>query len=176
LELLTIVAIIGILAMIVYPNMSRLIPERRISSEARIIEGYLQKARVKASNVQRPIRVVINCNATPCWVESQRAVYEGSEVDHWVAEGDKRFINSMVAFMNASGGFGYDGEALPSDWKVFFAIYMPDSRVYSNPRPFELFLYNSEMKADVNPKDGWNLSVSNDSGRVLLKRDSRNTT
>jgi prepilin-type N-terminal cleavage/methylation domain-containing protein len=175
LELITVMAIIGILAMVVYPTLSHVLPNQRLSSEAKRIESFMQKARVKASNLQKPVRVVINCTGQnplvnpkkPCWIESQIAVYSGSSVDSWNPEGDRRYMNSSVMVMENNAG--YDGDA-PVDF-ISYAIYMPDSRVYSEPRPFDIFVYSSEVDAAVNPKEGWRVTVSNDSGRILTKQD-----
>jgi prepilin-type N-terminal cleavage/methylation domain-containing protein len=169
LELITVIAIIGILAMLIYPALSRFLPGQKISNEAKRVESFLQKARVKASTLQKPIRVVLNCAAKPCWIESQRAVYTGSTVDSWESEGDRRYFNSMVAVNKASMIVSYDGASTYVG--IHYAIYMPDGRVYSDPKPFDIFLYNADAPPAVNPKDGYRVTVSNDSGRIQTKRD-----
>jgi type II secretory pathway pseudopilin PulG len=174
LELITVIAIIGILAALVYPNLTSQIPNKKISGEAKRVESYLQKARMLSANIQRPVRVVINCVNNPCWIESQRAVYVGTNVDSWSSEGDRRYFNSVVAVNTSAASPGYDGDRRID--KVYYAIYMPDNRVFSDPRPFDIFLFNGDMNPSINPKEGFRISVSNDSGRVLNKRDSLTTS
>ena len=169
-ELLVAIGILAILSAVALPAMTKLLPNQRISGEARRIETSLQKARVKASTTQRPVRVVINCAASPCWVESQRAVYLEGQVDSWEPEGDRRKLTETAKVKAASLTPGFDGRITVPD--VYYAIYMPDGRVFSDPRPFDVYVYATGMAmsgAGV-PKDGWRLTITNDSGRLLTKR------
>ncbi|MDR2200062.1 MAG: prepilin-type N-terminal cleavage/methylation domain-containing protein [Deltaproteobacteria bacterium] len=174
LELIVVISILGILAVVAYPAMSRFVPNQKVSNEAKRVESFLQKARVNASTKQRPIRVVINCVASPCWIESQKAVYNGASVDSWTPEGDRRYFNTMVSLVNSTTTGGRDGaREVPG---VRYAIYMPDGRVYSDPRPFDIFLFSNQVDSAVNPKEGWRISVTKDSGRVATKRTELTTS
>ena len=168
-ELLVVIGVITILTAIALPAMSRLAPNQRISGEAKRIESFLQKARVKASTQQKPIRVVLNCAASPCWIESQRAVYVGAAVDSWAQEGDRRYLNAAANVTNANTAAGFDGKTHYPN--IRYAIYMPDGRVFSDPRPFDIYLYHTGVKLNgAEPTQGWRVTIGSDSGRVLTKR------
>ncbi|MDR2339196.1 MAG: prepilin-type N-terminal cleavage/methylation domain-containing protein [Deltaproteobacteria bacterium] len=178
-ELIVVISIVGILAMVSYPLMNRLLPNQRVSGEAKKVESFMQRARSKASNLQKPIRVVVNCTANPCWIESQRARYNEKVVDGWDSEGDRRYFNTSVAVTNSrplipsAPPLAFDGSAtFPG---IHYAIYMPDGRVYSDPRPFDIFLYDRNLDPLTNPTDGWRVTVSNDSGRINSKRIGSNS-
>jgi hypothetical protein len=48
---------------------------------------------------------------------------------------------------------------------------MPDSRVYSDPRPFDIFFYHKSTYAgDGTDTPGWRLALGPDSGRVKTER------
>jgi prepilin-type N-terminal cleavage/methylation domain-containing protein len=173
LELITVIAIVGILAAISYPLMSKLVPNQRIAAEGKRVESFLQKARAKSSNLQRPMRVVLNCTASPCWIESQRATYTNGVVDGWQSDGDRRTFNPDVNVSNTSSVTAYDGASTYAG--IRYAIYMPDGRVFSDPKPFDVFLFSNSVDPAQNPKDGWRVTVSNDTGRIQTKRDKLNT-
>jgi prepilin-type N-terminal cleavage/methylation domain-containing protein len=172
-ELLIAIAIIGILAAIAFPAMNRLIPDRQVTNEAKMVDSYLQKARLRSASTQKPIRVVINCTGPRCWIELQRAEYTMAAVTSWVAETTNRYYfnkNVTVANLLPPGTtYNYDGSSA-APVNVHYAIFMPDSRVYSDPRPFHIFIYS---KGDTSPQiEGWYITLSNDSGRVSIKRET----
>ena len=174
-ELITVIAIIGILAAIAFPALSRLVPNQKLSSDAKSVDAILQKARLRAATSQKPIRVVLNCSASPCWIELQTANYVNSAVTGWTAVLNERHtFNSTTTVGNSSTDYAFDGSsAAPSG--VRYAIFMPDSRVYSDPNPFDVFLYLSSASG-TNPKNGWRISLSSDSGRVLSKKEALSIT
>ncbi|MDR1315209.1 MAG: prepilin-type N-terminal cleavage/methylation domain-containing protein [Deltaproteobacteria bacterium] len=169
-ELLVVIAIVGILSLICYPAISRLVPNQRVSSEAKQVDAVMQKARLRAATAQRPVRVVLNCSASPCWVELQAAVYTLASVTSWAAEpGSRHFFAEGVAIANWSADYEFDG-ASAAPLGVRYAIFMPDSRVFSDPRPFDLFFYHgTQTEPD---KNGWRLTVGSDSGRVNTRRET----
>jgi Tfp pilus assembly protein FimT len=172
-ELLTVMGIIAILALIAFPVMSRLVPSQRVSSDAKRVDAFMQKARLRAATAQKPIRVVLNCAASPCWIELQTALYTGNAVTGWgTGSGDRHVFNNQVRVFTSTTSADFDG-ATKAPAGVRYAIFMPDSRVFSDPRPFDVFFYYSSP-ATVNPKEGFRLSVSNDSGRVSTKREAIN--
>ncbi|MDR1041669.1 MAG: prepilin-type N-terminal cleavage/methylation domain-containing protein [Deltaproteobacteria bacterium] len=171
-ELLVVIAIVGILSLICYPAMSRLVPNQRVSGEAKQVDAIMQKARLRAATAQRPVRVVLNCASTPCWVEMQAAVYTLESVTSWAAEaGTRHAFNSDVTVANWASSVEYDG-ASAAPLGVRYAIFMPDSRVYSDPRPFDLFFYHRTSTEAVKP--GWRLTLGADSGRVNTRREQLN--
>ncbi|MDR1546458.1 MAG: prepilin-type N-terminal cleavage/methylation domain-containing protein [Deltaproteobacteria bacterium] len=172
LELLLVIAVIGLLAALSYPALKRLLPDQQVRSELRRLESLMQKARQKASNIQKPVRVVVNCaraQAKTCVADLQTAVRRGSEVSGWETSlTDRRAFNAQVSAAAApqAGPAGHDGEkTFP---QVHWAIFMPDGRVFSDPRPFKLFMRHDSQSAEL--KKGWSLSVGNDSGRVFVER------
>ncbi|MDR3155254.1 MAG: prepilin-type N-terminal cleavage/methylation domain-containing protein [Deltaproteobacteria bacterium] len=167
-ELLVVIAIVGILSLIAYPLLSRILPDSRVSSEVKQTDSYMQKARLKAATVQKPVRVVISCAEDPCWIESQTAVYTGSAVTGWQADtGSRRRFAKGVSVADIAASPAHDG-ASKAPAGVRYAIFMPDSRVYSDPRPFDLFFYPSAVTSAE--KRGWRLTVGPDSGRVNTAR------
>ncbi|MDR2354530.1 MAG: prepilin-type N-terminal cleavage/methylation domain-containing protein [Deltaproteobacteria bacterium] len=171
-ELLIVIGIIAVLSLIAFPVLSRIIPGQRTANDAQRVEAYMQKARLRAATSSKPIRVVLNCSASPCWIEIQSAIYAGGTVTGWKADiGDHYTFSRDVKFMNSQASSSYDGaNRAPSG--VGYAIFMPDSRVYSDPRPFDIFIYYISSN---NPKAGYQVSLSNDSGRVNSKRASLTT-
>jgi Tfp pilus assembly protein FimT len=155
---------------IAFPALSRFVPNQKVSSEAKAVDSYLQKARLRAANSQKPIRVVINCAVNPCWVELQTAVYTGSAVTSWQSESsDRHYFDRAVTGANSLASYAFDG-ATAAPAGVRYAIFMPDSRVYSDPKPFDIFFYHTS--SSLPSKEGWRLSLSNDSGRVNTKRET----
>jgi prepilin-type N-terminal cleavage/methylation domain-containing protein len=173
-ELLTVMAIISILALILFPAMMSYLPDQRVKSDAKRMESFMQKARLKAATLQKPIRVVLNCAMSdrPCQLEMQTAIYSGSTVSGWNTDGAERyaFNSHVLARIDPRITNNPQGGVTPTN--VYWAIYMPDSRVYSAPRPFNVFIYYKDMPT---PIKGYLLTVSNDSGRVLSKRDQITT-
>ena len=174
-ELISVIAIIGILAAIAFPALSRLVPNQKLSSDAKSVDAILQKARLRAATSQKPIRVVLNCSASPCWIELQAAQYLNSAVVGWNAMNNERHVfSSGTAVGNSSPDYAFDGSsAAPSG--IRYAIFMPDSRVYSDPKPFDVFLYLGSATA-TNPKNGWRITLSSDSGRVFSKKEALTIT
>ncbi|MDR2349376.1 MAG: prepilin-type N-terminal cleavage/methylation domain-containing protein [Deltaproteobacteria bacterium] len=172
LELLTVIAIIGILAAIIFPTMSRLIPDRQLSNDARRVDALFQKARLRAATTQKPIRAVINCASasTPCVMELQAALYTNSAVSSWQTDpGERHVFNSNNRVSVYRTNPGRDGSD-PVPTGVTYAIFMPDSRVYSDPKPYEIFIHMKS--ADLAGATGYLLTLSNDSGRVSSKKET----
>jgi prepilin-type N-terminal cleavage/methylation domain-containing protein len=169
-ELIVVIGIVGILALIAYPAMSRIIPNQRVSSEAKQLDSLMQKARLRAATAQKPVRVVVNCSVNPCWFEMQYAVYTESAVTSWRTEtGSRHTLNNGVTIANSQATYDFDG-AGPAPAGVHYAIFMPDSRVYSDPRPFDVFFYHITSTGAEKP--GWRLSLGADSGRVTTRRQN----
>jgi prepilin-type N-terminal cleavage/methylation domain-containing protein len=170
-ELLVVIGIIAILMGVTYPLMIGYQPEIKVRGDARRLEALLMKARVLASNQHRPIRAVINCSLSGtnknCYADLQGAIYTEAEVTDWsLLPEEHQELNTIFKAVKKDPGATYDGE--PTTTGIFWAIFMPNGHAYSNPRPFELFLFdNSQESAE---KKGWILTVNNITGRVLLNR------
>jgi prepilin-type N-terminal cleavage/methylation domain-containing protein len=175
-ELLAVIAIVGILALITFPALARFVPNQRVSGEAKQVDAIMQRARLRAATSQKPVRVVVNCSGIPCWAEIQLARYTFGAVSGWEQEPGTRhpFSDDVTAVRRATGGaYSYDGAtAAPNG--VFYAIFMPDSRVFSDPRPFDVFFYHRATTTLM--KQGWRLSLGPDSGRVSTAKISMEVT
>ncbi|MDR1109711.1 MAG: prepilin-type N-terminal cleavage/methylation domain-containing protein [Deltaproteobacteria bacterium] len=173
LELIVGMAVIAILAGITYAGLSRYIPRYRVRAEAKVYDGLLQKARLLAATSQKPVRVVLDCAKAvndACLVNTQIASYTGAEVTDWrsVPNGDHELHPDVMAAKTPTPST-YDGSA--SYAGKYWTIFMPDSRVYSDPRPFALFFHIAGADTgQLTP--GWQISVSNDAGRIFLEQTS----
>jgi type II secretory pathway pseudopilin PulG len=168
-EVLIVVAVIAILSAVAYPLLRGPRAELKISGGARGLENLMQKARVMASSQQNSIRVVINCGLVgidSCYVDLQTAVLTDSAVTGWrLNYGERQVLDSSVQIAKKPATT-HDGAV--SQPNIFWSIFMPTGQVYSDPRPFELFL---SRKADLDAnKSGWWLEVNNVTGRVYLRR------
>jgi prepilin-type N-terminal cleavage/methylation domain-containing protein len=166
-ELILVVALIAIMAMVTYAALNRYVPGYRVRAEAKAFDGLLQKARLLAATSQKPVRVVLNCSKAvddTCAVITQVASFTGATVTDWtsVQNGRRVFHRSVMAVKlpkptTSDGSVTYPG--------IYWAIFMPDSRVFSDPRPFDLFFLNDTADLSKSPL-GWQISLSNDAGRI----------
>jgi prepilin-type N-terminal cleavage/methylation domain-containing protein len=83
-EMIVVVAIMAVLIAIAVPTYLSVVPRGEIKSDANTVMFLLQRARIAASNYQRPIRVLIDCTAAtragdkPCRLEAQAALFDGT--------------------------------------------------------------------------------------------------
>jgi prepilin-type N-terminal cleavage/methylation domain-containing protein len=88
-EILVVIIIIGVLMAIAVPTYLSIVPRGELRTDARSVMNLMQRARMSASNFQRPIRVLIDCtNATrgtsfgsydkPCRIAAQVAVFNSA--------------------------------------------------------------------------------------------------
>jgi prepilin-type N-terminal cleavage/methylation domain-containing protein len=82
-EMLVVILIMSVLLAIVVPTYMSVVPRSEIKSDASTVMNLLQRARMAASNYQRPIRVLIDCtDATrgggkePCRLEAQISLFD----------------------------------------------------------------------------------------------------
>jgi prepilin-type N-terminal cleavage/methylation domain-containing protein len=168
LELIIVIAIVGILAAIAVPSIARIAPNQRVASDAKMMGGLLQKARLRAATAQKPMRVVVVCKADPCWAEMQSAEYVGEDLDSWqTVTGTRMTFNTGVGVTDYSAAPTFDGSA-KAPAGVRYAIIMPDSTVRSDPKPFKLFLYNKNLTTELKP--GWVIDLGRDTGRIQTAR------
>jgi prepilin-type N-terminal cleavage/methylation domain-containing protein len=173
LELLVVIAIIGILTGVSYPLLKGQQPELKAKDGARQLESLLQRAKVLASSQFKPIRVVVDCSAASdvkgCVAELESAVYTEDEVTGWQKlSSDQREFDAILKAVKTTPTADFDGEeTIPG---IFWTIFMPNGKAFSNPRPFEVFLYHQDQKGPA--LDGWRVAVNNTTGRVSLTRDN----
>jgi prepilin-type N-terminal cleavage/methylation domain-containing protein len=172
LELIIVIVIIAILIGVSYPLMRGYQPSLKVRGGARQLESLMAKARVLAANQRQPIRVVINCSmpgeVKSCFVDLESAVYAEAVVTGWQKISSEHAVfDTILKIVRVMPGAAYDGNATPSN--IFWTIFMPNGQAYSNPRPFDLYIYQQDQKgSEVN---GWRLTVNNITGRVYLNRE-----
>jgi prepilin-type N-terminal cleavage/methylation domain-containing protein len=171
-ELVVAMTIILIMGAVVYFSISSVLSDKRARTDAVRLETHLAKARQKAYDTKIPVRVVLNCakaESKGCVLSTQTAVIRGTGVNGWeMSKGLKHFLNPNVNPLNVKGAKqGFDGDKeVPG---VYFAIFMPDHRVYSSPRPFDLFLrYGDKTTGDVT---GYRVTLGNNSGKISLVKE-----
>jgi prepilin-type N-terminal cleavage/methylation domain-containing protein len=176
LEILVTLGILAIILAIAYPVFNRYLPSARSRAAARELDSVMQKARLRAAINQRPVRVVINCERIPtvsksCRVIFQTAVYTGTAVTSWVdSPSDLRVLHEKIEFVNGLPGNTFPPDGDKSYPNIYWAIFMPNSQVFSDPRPFDVFLYYSGRSGPDTP--GWRIVLNNVSGRVNTERAS----
>jgi prepilin-type N-terminal cleavage/methylation domain-containing protein len=84
-ELIVVIAIIGIIMAIALPTYMTLIPRTETKSDAQAVRSLMQKARLTASAVQRPVRVLLDCTpatrqggSKPCRLEAQLPIFNAN--------------------------------------------------------------------------------------------------
>jgi prepilin-type N-terminal cleavage/methylation domain-containing protein len=168
-ELLIIIIILGILAAVSYPLFKAYRPGLTAKGGARQVETLMAKARVRAFNQKKPIRVVINCSHPggfeSCFMDLQSAAYNNHDVTGWLRQaGDHQVLDRNLMVAKLKSPSTHDGEVSVKD--IYWAVFMPAGQVFSDPRPTSLLVYHQTQK---NPdKFGWKISVNNDTGRVAL--------
>jgi prepilin-type N-terminal cleavage/methylation domain-containing protein len=170
-EMLTVMIVIGILAAVAYPAVSRLYSGQQLSRDSHGLDELLQKARLRAAITQRPIRVVLDCSKDRCWAELQAPVYDKSNVVSWDKTKDARkYLSERTAVTNVQDFSDHDGtKEAPKG--VRYAIFLPDSRVFSDPKPFDILIHPAKENS-IRLRKGFRVLVSADSGRVLIRRES----
>jgi prepilin-type N-terminal cleavage/methylation domain-containing protein len=172
-ELIIVIGITAILIGVGYPLMKGYQPELQARGGAKRLESLLQRGRVMAINQRRPMRVVVNCALTSgyesCFADLESAVYTEAEVTGWLKLPNERYIlNDTLKAVKTKTTTVYDGEDTISG--IYWTIFMPNGQAYSDPRPFDLFLYHLAQKGPE--MDGWRLTVNNANGRVFLNREN----
>jgi prepilin-type N-terminal cleavage/methylation domain-containing protein len=168
-ELLVVIAIVAIVAGVSYPLFKGYKVGLATSNWVRGVEALAQKARRLATNQRKPYRLIINC-ANPidnlgCYLDLQEAIYQDTEVIGWQRSPvDRLSFEKSLKFVKVPTDNVFDGSvSLPN---IYWAIFMPASQVFSDPNPFEFFLYNESDPA----KNAWKLSVNKVTGRIFLNR------
>ncbi|MDR1870485.1 MAG: prepilin-type N-terminal cleavage/methylation domain-containing protein [Deltaproteobacteria bacterium] len=169
LEIMVIIGIVAILSLIAYPLLKGYKEGQNTKNWVRSVETLAQKARLLATNQRKPYRLIINC-ANPidnlgCYLDLEEAVYRDTEVIGWKRSPMNRlsFVQSLK-FVQVSSDREYDGMiSLPN---IYWAIFTPTSQVFSDPNPFEFYLYNDSAMF----QNSWKFTVNNVTGRILLDR------
>jgi prepilin-type N-terminal cleavage/methylation domain-containing protein len=172
-ELIVVVAIIAIFASLSLPAISRYVPDQRVKHEAENARAFFHKARELAANGQKPVRVSVNCRRLKvdgCYLTLQRALFTGAAVSDWTQSNVKSVnLHPKVFLAPSKAEFASDGSG--TTLSVYWAVFMPDGKVFSSPKPFDLFLsYGSAIEKKTK---GYKLIVSDIGGRVSVLRGEK---
>jgi prepilin-type N-terminal cleavage/methylation domain-containing protein len=84
-ELIVIVAIFGIIALIALPSYRNFVPRSETRTDANAVRQLFEKARLSASALQRPVRVLLDCTedtrlngSNPCRLEAQVPIFNSN--------------------------------------------------------------------------------------------------
>ncbi|MDR1308769.1 MAG: hypothetical protein LBL95_02540 [Deltaproteobacteria bacterium] len=173
LELVVVLSIMLLLGFAAFKGLGRYLPEKRVRTEATRLDAILRAARQKAIVSQRPVRVAIDCGrkkADRCLVSSQTAILSAATVSGWEPPQDDphRMHPGVLIMATDQGKASFDGARHVND--VIWAIFMPNSLVYSDPRPFDVFLFHHARPS--RPTRGQRITVGRENGRVTLRQDS----
>jgi prepilin-type N-terminal cleavage/methylation domain-containing protein len=93
-EMIVVVAILGILSLIAVPSYLSLVPRQDVKSDAKAVANLMLRSRAAASNYQRPVRVLLDCTpetrqpgpggAKPCRLLAEAAIFgENGLIKGW---------------------------------------------------------------------------------------------
>jgi hypothetical protein len=71
-----------------------------------------------------------------------------------------------VSIVKTSADGLFDGAVTVPN--IYWAVFMPSNQVFSDPKTFELFLFNNELSGPS--RTGWHLSVNFITGRVFTNQ------
>ncbi|MDR1872729.1 MAG: prepilin-type N-terminal cleavage/methylation domain-containing protein [Deltaproteobacteria bacterium] len=175
LELMVIIGIVAVISLIAYPMLSGYRTGVTTQSQVKSVEALAQKARLLATNQRKPYRLVINC-ANPidnlgCYLDLEEAVYDETEVVGWKKSlKDRVSLDQNLKIVQVSRDRVFDGLiSLPN---IYWAIFTPANQVFSDPKPFEFFLYHESDSA----RNSWKLTINNLTGRIFLDRSELRST
>ncbi|MDR2386316.1 MAG: hypothetical protein LBE80_01860 [Deltaproteobacteria bacterium] len=178
LELIVVVVMVIIVGAMVYGNMNSYLSDSRLRGEAKRLEEFLWRAKLLADESKRPVRVVLDCSQakrSECYLSLQSGLVDKSTVTGWTTlqDGFHLFHEKVKATLLASLDKGQDGDKRIKD--LYYGIFMPDQKVYSDPKPFEIFLFYSKNQNDSKkvPTNGYRISISRDNGRISLVKESQ---
>jgi prepilin-type N-terminal cleavage/methylation domain-containing protein len=167
-EVLVVAAVVALLAMLAIPALSRLPPAQRMRGEAQNAAAFARQARLKAASSQKPVRVVLECppdRAAPCRLTMEAAVYSLGQVTDWVRvpNGGREMARQISARPAAAPP--YKGDSDRAREGVFWAIFMPNGRIFSFPSPFDLVFNADDLRGNW---PNWRLTVDRGSGRAAV--------
>lgn len=168
---MVVVIVIAVLAMMAVPLTMSVRPYVQVRMEAQNAAAIMRQARLKAASTQRPTRVVLDCRnhagdaGKPCVFTMQAAAYIEGTLASW----DKVTIAGMEGRHNMNPSVAARATNGDADASIFWVIFMPSSRVFASPTPYELEFVPEKFKAGQT-QGVWKLSVNNSSGRTTLTR------
>jgi prepilin-type N-terminal cleavage/methylation domain-containing protein len=197
-ELIIVMAIMGILVSIAVPTYINLVPRSEIKADAQAVKQLLQKARLNASSYQRPVRVLLDCTAPSkekldgaCRLEAQIPVYNSSgAIKNW------NLLPGGRVFMHKGTTVTYESnynlvKPRYNDFTSFFNTFQLISGGVANqtygvatPNSFVVaYLPNGEAvtycpvimrfaNSHSGAKYNWLLTIVNSTGHIRLVEDS----
>ncbi|MDR2301605.1 MAG: prepilin-type N-terminal cleavage/methylation domain-containing protein [Deltaproteobacteria bacterium] len=187
LELVAVLVIALIAFGVAYPGLGSYLKDSRLRSEAKRTEEFFWRAKRLAQESKNPVRVVLDCSkakAKTCGLSLQTALVDKAAVVGWALakDGYHPFHENVNCALIASLDKGQDGDKRIKG--VHYGIFMPDQRVYSDPRPFEIFLFYSKNPGPGQGPGpgpgqskglaaGYRISIDNDNGRISSAKENR---
>jgi prepilin-type N-terminal cleavage/methylation domain-containing protein len=153
-EILAVVAVIGILAAVAVPNLARMAPYAELRNETRYLATAMREARLKAANSHKPVRVVLDCSrrdSPVCTLRSYAAIFEddpdapaeSGRFRGWAAMPSENAVHELAASVtvlpNADLNQGL-GAKVTTDQNIFWAVFLPEGRMLGSHAPFRLLL------------------------------------
>lgn len=166
-EVLVVVAIIGILLLIAAPALDRMVPGYQVQSSARGVANMAQQARMTASNTQKASRLVLDCSdgeGQPCLAELYGAIYNmNGELTGWAElPNHRRVIDRSVIIAPAGGATVVDDN--PTG--IYWAVFLPSGRLRSSHDPMRL-----NFTSKTTGVSGYQVSLSNITSRVRVSKE-----
>ncbi len=155
LEILVVVAVVGILAAIAVPNLAQIIPYAELRNEARYLASAMREARLMAANTHKPTRVVVDCANSPCVLRSYVALFEDDPANpgelgrfsRWAgtpSDGAERRLAASVNVGSTSGLNPGLGTTENAGDNIFWAVFLPEGRMIGSHVPFRLTLVSAK--------------------------------
>lgn len=172
LELLAAVVIMAIVMAVAMMAFSSTVPAYQLRSSAKSLLSVLQSARLQANNVQKPVRVAIDCRdhasssspAKPCTVKTYVATFKNTGIlDSWrELPMTGRQISGVIDIESGSDS----SPVKDNDANLFWAVFLPTGRVLASHQPFHLVFSSRNVRSDTH----WEVAVSDISGRAALNK------
>jgi type II secretory pathway pseudopilin PulG len=176
-EMILVMFIIGLLSVLVVPNLMATLPASRLNADAQRIASFLRQARLKAANTQKPIRISINCinhftmaDRPPCTALMESAVFTDGVMSDWqtIRDGRLEFKPTTNFISGNTPGAPAAGSLL--DGNLIWLIYTPSSQIISSfGPPVVISIWYGD---NILSGNAYELTLNTASGRVTMTRAS----
>ncbi|MDR0354715.1 MAG: prepilin-type N-terminal cleavage/methylation domain-containing protein [Deltaproteobacteria bacterium] len=174
-ELVVVIGMIAILFALAAPNFKAIVPSARTNADAQKLASLMRKARTKAANTQKPVRLSVNCiehfnskKKVPCRAKIEIAEFSEGKLANWIPlPGPPADLHANVSVKAVNDSFApVNGSRL--DEHLVWLVFTPSSRIMSSfGPPINLSVRHGKMT-----HGGMLLSLNAVSGRVALSKQS----
>ncbi|MDR0355943.1 MAG: prepilin-type N-terminal cleavage/methylation domain-containing protein [Deltaproteobacteria bacterium] len=177
-ELLVVIGLIGALAALSFSSFRNLLPQQTVRSEAERFFSLVDKAKTMAASGRLPVRAIIDCSSkggVACAMTRQQAVVQNLKLVGWEKAGAPIQGLSPQVMVDNSLLTQTDFDGNRSITGIYWVIFMPDGRVYSDPKPFDVFFFQRSQRdqKNQNPVPGWRMTINQDNGSINMSQESR---